>query len=524
MMMYENELESKYNEQRQLYSDQINNYINNKKWIYNIINENSLKKDIYEKILNVKELSLSILSTNKPDKSRVTETISKTFMSIINIFTTRSDFKPETWIYNDGIYIPEGITYIKEFVKLILDGAYTTNLCNQVIDKIQVETYINEDDFFINEDLNLIPLKNGIYNLQTNELIDFSPKYRFFNKINSFYDPFCECPNIIKHFETVLQDKSDITVMQELFGYLLFRDYKIQKAIMFSGSGSNGKGITIELMKLFINPANAVNLSLTQLEKDNFCVAALYGKLANLCDDLSKTSLKETGMFKQLTGKGMVSGDRKFKNRISFVNFAKMIFSANELPITNDMTEAFFRRWVIIDFKFQFKPQKEFKLLSHDDRINIKLADPGIIEKITTNTELSGLFNWALIGLKRLLISNSFSSSKSTNETRINWLRKSSSINGFMLDCIAEDYDSYISKEMFKQEYTKYCRKHKIMTEPDHIIKRALETQHGCSDTVKIIETMNKRVWVGIMLKPGMFLHEHKKVEQKLIINKEEIE
>lgn len=490
--------------------------INETPWLKNIFCD----KKLINHLIDIKFDCYRELAKNKPLKGYVTEQIKDLFLTYNHIYTTRSDVKPETWIYENGIYIPEGVTYIKEFVKLILEESYTSHLCNQIIDKIHVESFINEDDFFINEDINLIPLRNGIYNIKKNKLLSFSPKYRFFNKVNAFYDPLEDCPNIKKHFNTVLQDQSDIEVIQELFGFLLYRDYKFQKAFMFSGTGSNGKGITIELMKLFINPANAVNLSLTQLEKDKFCVADLYCKYANLCDDLSKTSLKETGMFKQLTGQGMVSGDRKFKNRISFVNFAKMIFSANDLPITHDMTEAFFRRWVIIDFKFKFKPQKEFDLLK--DTKGIKVADPSIIDKMTSDAELSGLFNWALVGLNRLLQNKSFSFSKSTTDTRTKWLRKSSSINGFILDCLTEDYDSFISKEMLRKEYTKYCRKHRLMTEPDHIIKRALETQLGCSDTVKVIDTQNKRVWVGIKFKDNYFAEDYKKENQETLLVEEE--
>jgi putative DNA primase/helicase len=37
-----------------------------------------------------------------------------------------------------------------------------------------------------------------------------------------------------------------------------------------------------------------------------------------------------------------------------YINYAKMVFSANELPKTNDLTPAFFRRWVIVDFPNTF--------------------------------------------------------------------------------------------------------------------------------------------------------------------------
>ena len=55
------------------------------------------------------------------------------------------------------------------------------------------------------------------------------------------YDPTKKCPNILKHFNDILQDADDVKVMLELFGYLLLKEYRIEKAFMFVGFGRNGK-------------------------------------------------------------------------------------------------------------------------------------------------------------------------------------------------------------------------------------------------------------------------------------------
>ena len=123
---------------------------------------------------------------------------------------------------------------------------------------------------------------------------------------------------------------------------------------MFSGSGRNGKGKTVELMKRFIGAQNCANITLQSLEKDNFSMGELFNKMANLGADISSSALKETGKFKNLTGHDLVSAQRKFLTQVHFVNYAKMIFCANELPQTSDITIAFFNRWIIIDFPYTF--------------------------------------------------------------------------------------------------------------------------------------------------------------------------
>jgi phage/plasmid-associated DNA primase len=86
-----------------------------------------------------------------------------------------------------------------------------------------------------------------------------------------------------------------------------------------------------------------------------------------------------------------VSGDtirvqRKYGQPFDFRNFAKLIFSANQIPDTEDRTFAYYKRWIILKFEKVFRENK----------------DTNLIDKLTTPEELSGLLNLALIALKHL--------------------------------------------------------------------------------------------------------------------------
>jgi phage/plasmid-associated DNA primase len=64
-----------------------------------------------------------------------------------------------------------------------------------------------------------------------------------------------------------------------------------------------------------------------------FLWTRLVGKLANIFADLPKAALSYTGVFKVLTGEDCLDLDRKSREPIGcYTNYAKMIFSANELP------------------------------------------------------------------------------------------------------------------------------------------------------------------------------------------------
>ena len=142
--------------------------------------------------------------------------------------------------------------------------------------------------------------------------------------------------------------------MQELFGYCLLKEYRIEKAVMFLGTGRNGKGKSIELMKRFLGAENCCAVPIQALEENRFMTAELFGKMANLAGDLSKSVLKNTGIFKNSTGRDLLTGDRKFLPPIYFINYGKHIFACNELPINLDNSDAFWNRWVLFDFPFKF--------------------------------------------------------------------------------------------------------------------------------------------------------------------------
>jgi len=251
-------------------------------------------------------------------------------------------------------------------------------------------------------------------------------------------------------------------------------------------------------MKEFIGIDNCSEVPLDDLEKDIFALGELFKKQANLCGDLSKTALKNTGNFKKLTGRDLLSANRKFLPRVKFVNYAKMIFSCNELPITYDITTAFFNRWIILDFPFTFLPQYEINELPKGELTNVKLCDPSIIKRISTPEEMSGLLNWALMGLENITKNKSFSYSPSTEETKTKWLRKSDSCTAFLMDCVEVDYESYISKKLFRKEYYLYCSIHKLKCSSDKAIKYILNTMLGSMEDRESVDGTQIYVWSNI--------------------------
>jgi len=415
------------------------------------------------------------------------------------IYTTKDDTSSEVWIYDDGVYRPQGESCINEICRKILGENYTTPLFSEVLSKIRADTYINNEDFFQNRYLEEIPLINGILNIKEKKVSPHNPKKIFFNKLPVKYNPLAKCPNIENHFKNILKEENDVKVMFEIFGFFLYKDYFIEKAIMFIGDGRNGKGKTIDLMKRFLGAENCASVPLSAMSEHNFRVWDLFGKMANLAGDLSSNALRDTAILKQTTGRDLIGADRKFKTTTNFVNHAKHVFACNDLPRVYDFSRGFWERWVLFEFPYTFVKQENYDKIT-EKKENFKVMDPFIIDKLTTEEELSGLLNESLIALDRLLQQKDFSYSVSIEEIKKFWVRKSDSFTAFAMDHLEDSYEGIINKAFLRKIFNKYCKKHKIKGASDKNIKAVLEEMFGATESQE--SSGNRvRIWEGIKLR-----------------------
>jgi putative DNA primase/helicase len=352
----------------------------------------------------------------------------------------------EIYVYKDGVYVPNGEKTVKKAAKKRLGNDFKTHYINEALEAIRIDNYVPYHKFENPHDC--IAVENGLLNIKKEELKPFNPEYIHLTKIPVKYDPDADCPKI-KEFIGQIVHEQDIKLIQEMFGYCLLKEYPLAKAFMLLGSGANGKSTLLNLLEQFLGEDNVANPSLQNLLDNRFAAVDLFGSLANIHADLSNKKLENTGTFKMLTGSDAIRGERKHKDAFKFHNHAKLIYSANELPRTDDRTEAFFRRWVIIEFPHQF--------LEDDPD-----TDPHILDKITTPEEMSGLLNWAVEGLQRVLQQGHFSMTESRKEIQQKWLMQTASLRAFVDIHCEFIRGCYISKESFYDAYREFCNKHDI--------------------------------------------------------------
>jgi len=299
-------------------------------------------------------------------------------------------------------------------------------------------------------------------------------KWAFLSGLPVEYNPDAECPTFLKFLKEVLPDERDRLTVQEIFGSFLYR-LPTDRAFFFFGEGANGKSTLIKVMMAFLGKENIATRSLQEILTNRFAKADLYGKLANLYYDMPSNALLSTGDFKALTSGDLMTTERKFKDSFQFENFSKMVFSGNAVPQTRDETDAFFRRWVIISFPFQFLPAETVSRMLAEGEFegegggkaatsNIRIAIPqeNLLQEMTSPRELSGVLNWALEGLKRLIDhSFHFSSELTIEETHEKYLALSNTVHAFVSEeCeVTGEKEDKVDKNELYQAYAAYCKR-----------------------------------------------------------------
>lgn len=297
-----------------------------------------------------------------------------------------------------------------------------------------------------------LAIENGLLEPATKTLDPFTDQEFCTTKLAVRYDPELQCPRILK-FLTEVVGPEQLDIMQEVFGYCLLRGIPFHKAVMLIGEGANGKSTLLGLMTTFLGKENVSSASLQAICYNRFIIAQLHGKLANICADLPSQILAQTGAFKMLTGGDTLNAEEKFKQPFSFKNTAKLIFSANKVPETLDDTVAYFRRWILIVCNNVFIGAK---------------CNAHILEEITTPDELSGLLNWSLTGLERLLENSTFSENKTVEELRTQYIRKSNSAKAYVEENLVYDPSekAYIAEIELYEKYILFCQTNKLPSMP----------------------------------------------------------
>ncbi len=348
-----------------------------------------------------------------------------------------------TWIKDGDKLI--GMLLAAEFHGVVNDRGqpvYNTRVKNEVMQRLQELTFTRLEAFDANPEL--INLGNGLYNWHTGEFQPHDGTYLSRVQLPFDYNPEATCPAIDQMVVRVARPE-DRQKIYELFAYLLYRGYPIQKVFILLGPGGTGKSILLDVLRAFVGPTNCCSVSMQELADDRFASSDLYTKLANICGDLDQTALKASGTLKKLSSNtDAIRAQHKGKDAFDFINHAKLIFSCNRLPPTPDDTTGFYRRFEIIPFEHVFTPEE---------------YDAEFLAKLTALEELAGLFNKVVGSLPALLSRHAFTNQMSIEEAKARYAEMSATEDRFFELFVQEVPGCYWPKADLHARYAEYCKR-----------------------------------------------------------------
>lgn len=385
-------------------------------------------------------------------------------------------------VYRDGVYIPGALEIEAMMVKYLpmMKAAQRT----EVLKYLELLCPKNEPV----ADAKLIAFQNGILDITTGDMSEFSPDVVITNKIPWDYDPEAYSELADKTLDKIAcHDKAVRAVLEEAVGYSFYRRNEMSKAFFLTGEGSNGKSTFLDMLNHVVGDFNKSSLGLEELD-ERFSIATLANKLINTGDDISDEFWhgRSTANFRKLVSGNEVKAEFKGQDAFFMKPYAKFFFSANALPrLRSKGFEAIKRRLVIIPFNAKF---------SKDDSD----YDPYITWKLRDEVVMKYVIKIGVEGLKRVLENNSFTESEKVQKEIEDYELENNPILLWLQDVDITNIVNQTTKEVHKA-YKMFCVENGFQDMTLSSFSKELKIR--CGLTVKRVRINGSLV--GIYVKEG---------------------
>ena len=333
---------------------------------------------------------------------------------------------------------------------------------------------------------NMIAFRNGIYDLETDSLKPFSPDIVITNRIPWDYNPIAYSELADKTLDKIACHDAEIrTILEECIGSCFYRSNTLGggKAFILTGEGSNGKSTFIAMIQHLLNEENITALDLKELDQ-KFQNAALFGKLANLGDDISDEFIVNASFFKKLVTGERVQVQNKGEKPFEFNNYAKFLFSANNIPRIKDKTGAVLRRLLIVPFDAEFSKNDP----DYDSSIKYKLQEPEVMEYLIV---------LGIKALKNIIEKQGFTESARVQGQLKEYEETNNPIIGFFDEMQIEEFqiENEQSDKVYKR-YKEYCLANNFNPMSKAEFSKQLCRKHGMTTKTKKIGGKVYRIYI----------------------------
>lgn len=382
-------------------------------------------------------------------------------------------------IYHDGSYVHDDAKIEQEMINLIPNLKKTQR--REVLDYLQL---IADEESAM--DARYVAFANGVLDISTGEIQAFSPSIVVTNKIdwNYYEDAYSELADTTLD-KLACYDEPIRLLLEECIGYCFYRRNELGKAFVLTGDKQNGKSTFLDCIKNVLGENNICALDLKELG-DRFTTSMMFGKLANIGDDIGDDFLQGTqlAIFKKVVTGNRIKAERKGVDPFEFNPFVKMLFSANDMPRMKDKTGAVLRRLVIIPFNARFTKDDP----DYNPFIRYELASKECMEYFV---------NVGVQGLMRVLQNQEFTKSDQVEQSLKEYEEENNPIIGF----IAEEGEEMIVNQATGDVYRRYqlfCADNTMQPMSNIAFSKQIVKRLGLQVTQKKICGKNRRIFVKL--------------------------
>lgn len=302
----------------------------------------------------------------------------------------------------------------------------------------------------------LLNLNNGTLEVSTGEikLRDHSQKDFLTYCLDFDYDSTATCPIWDAHLDRSLPDKDSQKVFAEFCGSVFIPNnhikYKQQKALVLYGPSHTGKSVCFEVVTRLYGEKNVTYHSFDcLLDKEGHYRAELEHKLLNYSPDIGSLNKREIEKAKPLISGEPIGICPKYQKARDMKFYAKFIMNSNTDKFKNISAD--------LDAL-----ANRFLFLTFDKIVEKSMQNSGFSASIIDN-ELSGVLNWCLNGLRRMMDQGGFTTSKEMDKTKDDLFDSLDSLKQFVSDMNYEPHtENTILRSILYEEFQNYCKSNQL--------------------------------------------------------------
>lgn len=371
------------------------------------------------------------------------------------------------YFYEEGYYKLKLESDCKSYIKNHYPKRLRTPSSWELVFKELQTEHSNIEESELNSDESIINFRNGVLNIDTEELLPHSSKYFSTIQIPCNYIPdarLSQAKVTLKFFNTLTGGNTDdqITIL-EYIGALISNvyGYRFKKFLVLKGKGNTGKSVLLNLIIHLLGLDNVFNSDIKKLHS-NFGLAGAYGKRLICCGDMKFASLSEIDIIKELTGGDYVNLEAKYQNSFTTKFNGLMWFNCNDLPaFSGDKGTHVYERFII---------------LSCDNVISPEQRDPELLEKLKEEVDI--LVSVAVKFLIKAIKNDyTFTESERTIKNRKKYELENDSLSLFIEKYCIVGEGRTTTKE-FKQQYRQWCKENNLQAEKTNSISKVLKEKY----------------------------------------------